>query len=143
VRPVPAQAVELARRFEGFERQAYICPAGFWTIGYGHLCEPHHPAITEAEGEAYLAQDLETALRAVLRYCPALTLEDPGKLSAIVDFAFNLGTGRLVASTLRRKINAKSWREAAQELRRWVWGGGRKLPGLILRREAEAILLLG
>ncbi|WP_423826681.1 glycoside hydrolase family protein, partial [Salmonella enterica] len=46
----------------------YICPAGFWTIGYGHFCDPKHPPITEAEAEAYLARDLQTALAATLRY---------------------------------------------------------------------------
>jgi lysozyme len=69
---VPQAAIELAKRFEGFERKVkrgieitavpYICPAGFWTIGYGHLCDPKHPPITEAEAEVYLARDLQSAL---------------------------------------------------------------------------------
>ena len=71
---VPQAAIELAKRFEGFERRVkrgieitavpYICPAGFWTIGYGHLCDPKHPPITEADAEVYLARDLQTALTA-------------------------------------------------------------------------------
>ena len=60
----------------------WLRPAGYWTIGYGHLCDPKHPAITEVQGEAYLAQDLRTALDATLRYCPVLATEPEGRLAA-------------------------------------------------------------
>lgn len=148
---VPQAATELAKRFEGFHRvaradpgraQPYICPAGYWTIGYGHLCDPKHPPITEAEAEIYLARDLQTALVATLRYCPVLATESEGRLAAIVDFTFNLGAGRLQTSTLRRRVNQRDWQQAGVELRRWIYGGGRVLPGLIARRTREAELLL-
>ena len=148
---VPKAAIDLAKRFEGFERKAkrgieitavpYICPAGYWTIGYGHLCDPQHPPISEAEAEVYLARDLQTALAATLRYCPVLATETERRLAAIVDFTFNLGVGRLQTSTLRRRINQRDWVAAELELRRWVYGGGRALPGLVARRDAEAALL--
>lgn len=148
---VPTAAIKLAKRFEGFERRVkrgtqvaavpYVCPAGFWTIGYGHLCAPDHPPITLEEAEAYLAQDLVNALNATLRYCPVLATEPEGRLSAIVDFTFNLGAGRLQMSTLRRRINQRDWTASAQELSRWIYGGGRVLPGLVARREAEALLV--
>lgn len=150
---VPQVAIDLAKRFEGFERKVkrgieiaavpYICPAGFWTIGYGHLCEPTHPPITEAEAEIFLARDLQSALAATLRYCPVLAAEPEGRLAAIVDFTFNLGAGRLQSSTLRRRINLRDWNAAGRELRRWVYGGGKVLPGLVTRREAEAVWLVG
>jgi lysozyme len=147
---VPQAAIALAKRFEGFHRvakidpgraQPYICPAGYWTIGYGHLCEPSHPPITEDEAEAYLARDLQTALAATLRFCPVLATEPEGRLAAIVDFTFNLGAGRLQTSTLRRKVNQRAWDSTRQELLRWVHGGGRVLQGLVVRREYEAKLL--
>lgn len=147
---VPPQAIALAKQFEGFHRvprhdpgraHPYICPAGYHTIGFGHLCQPDHPPITEAEAEVYLAQDLMVALRATLRYCPVLAAEPEGRLAAIVDFTFNLGAGRLQTSTLRRRVNQRDWPAAAQELLRWVRGGGKVLPGLVIRREAEARLL--
>jgi lysozyme len=60
---IPQAAIELAKRFEGFHKvpkndphgnaYPYICPAGFWTIGYGHLCDEDHAPITEDEGEVY------------------------------------------------------------------------------------------
>ena len=144
-------AIELAKRFEGFERRVkrgteitaipYVCPAGFWTIGYGHLCDAAHPPITEGEAEVYLARDLQTALAATLRYCPVLATEPERRLAAIMDFTFNLGGGRLQTSTLRRRINQRDWSGAAAELRRWVYGGGKVLPGLVARREAEVMLV--
>ena len=85
----------------------------------------------------YLAADMAYALRATLRICPVLATEPEGRLAAIVDFTFNLGAGRLQASTLRRRVNQRDWPGAAHELRRWIYGGGRVLPGLVLRREAE------
>ena len=148
---VPQAAIDLAKRFEGFcqvpksdpERAyPYVCPAGFWTIGYGHLCDAKHLPITMEEGEAYLAADMADALRATLRFCPVLATEPEGRLAAIVDFTFNLGTGRLQTSTLRRRVNQRDWQGAASELKRWVYGGGVILPGLVTRRAANAALLL-
>lgn len=149
---VPQAAVELTKRFEGFHRvpkndplrraHPYICPAGFWTVGFGHLCKPDHPPITETEAEAYLAQDLVNALTATLRYCPVLAMQSDSRLAAIVDFTFNLGAGRLQTSTLRQRINQQDWAAAGRELRRWVYGGGKVLPGLVTRREADVLLLL-
>ena len=147
---VPETAIDLAKRFEGFHRvpkadpdraHPYICPAGFWTIGYGHLCDPAHPPISVDEAEVYLARDLQTALTATLRYCPVLATEPEGRLAAIVDFTFNLGAGRLQMSTLRRRINQRDWSASAQELSRWIYGGGKVLPGLVARRRVEAALV--
>ena len=149
---VPQAAIDLAKQFEGFHRvpkadpmrraHPYVCPAGYWTIGYGHLCDPKHPPITVAEAEVYLARDLATALNATLRYCPVLVAEPEERLAAIVDFTFNLGAGRLQTSTLRRRVNQRDWLGASRELQRWVRGGGRVLPGLVARREAEMAILL-
>lgn len=147
---VPQAAIDLAKRFEGFHRvpkndlgraHPYVCPAGYWTIGYGHLCDPKHAPITEAEAEGYLADDLMTALKATLRYCPVLATEPEGRLAAVVDFTFNLGAGRLQASTLRRRVNQRDWGASAQELSRWIYGGGKVLPGLVARRKVEAALM--
>ena len=147
---VPQAAVDLSKRFEGFHRTPkldpdraypYVCPAGFWTIGYGHLCAADHSQITRDQAEAYLTSDLEIALRATLRYCPILATVSDNRLAAIVDFTFNLGAGRLQTSTLRRRVNLLDWPGAVREISKWVHGGGKVLPGLVLRRQAEALLL--
>lgn len=85
---------------------------------------------------------MQLALRATLRFCPVLAIEPEARLGAIVDFTFNLGAGRLQTSTLRRRVNQRDWAGATSELRRWVYGGGRVLPGLVARREAECKLIL-
>jgi len=101
---VPPQAIELAKRFEGFHRvqkgdpgraHPYVCPAGYWTIGYGRLCDRGHPPISEAEAEAYLAEDLREALNGTLRYCPVLATERKPRLAAIVDYTFTPRRGSL------------------------------------------------
>jgi lysozyme len=112
------------------------------TIGYGHLCDPKHPPITEAEAEVYLTHDLQTALAATLRCRPVSAAEPEARLAAIVDFTFNLGAGRLQTSTLRRRINQRDWVTAGQKLCRWVYAGWKVLPGLVNRREAEAAWLV-
>lgn len=147
---IPAEALTLAKTFEGLHKVVtrspevtigpYVCPAGFWTIGYGHLCDRDQQPITEEQAENWLRDDMTKALNATLRLCPVLSLH-PLKLAAITDFTFNLGAGRLQASTLRTRINQQNWSEAAKELRRWVYGGGKPLPGLVARREAEILLL--
>ncbi len=148
---VPQAAIMLAKRFEGFHRvpksdsgraYPYVCPAGYHTIGFGHLCQADHPPVTEAEAAAYLAADLMVALAATLRYCPVLAIAPENRLAAVVDFTFNLGAGRLQTSTLRRRINLRDWEGTAHELRRWIYGGGKVLPGLVLRRDAELTMML-
>ena len=148
---LPPLAIDLAKRFEGLHQipredpmhaYPYRCPAGVWTIGYGHLCEASHPPITQAQADQYLLEDLQIALAATLRHCPGLALEPEARLVAIIDFTFNLGAGRLQASTLRRRIVQRDWPSAAQELSRWVYCAGRRLPGLVQRREVEAAYLL-
>lgn len=148
-------ATELCKRFEGFRAKPYLCPAGVATIGYGstHYSNGRKVTlqdspVTEPEAKALLVVELlNTYAPGVLRQCPgllplALLEEDWGKLNAIVDFAYNLGVGRLQSSTLRRKINQQDWPGAQAELMKWVRGGGRVLPGLVTRRKAEAELLV-
>lgn len=141
-------ARELCKHFEGFRAKPYICPAGVPTIGYGATYYPDgrrvamtDPPISQADAEAMLDAQLQREyLPGVLRLCPSL-IAHPQALNAIVDFSFNLGVGRLQTSTLRRRINAGDWAGAAEQLRRWVRGGGKVLPGLVRRREAEVELL--
>lgn len=139
---VPQGAIDIAKSFEGLRLKPYICPAGYPTIGYGHVISSlNHPAISEEEAVDFLRKDFLIATRGAIRMCPSLAQDNEQRLAAISDFCFNLGVGRLQASTLRRRINQNKWDEAIKELRRWVRGGGRVLPGLVLRREAEINLI--
>lgn len=142
-------AAALCRRFEGFRAEPYLCPAGVPTIGYGATYYLNGTAVTLRDrplsleaADRLLVRQIETVyLPAALRQCPTLADEAPERLAAIVDWTFNLGEGRLRASTLRQRIETGDWNAVPAELRKWVRGGGRVLPGLVARREAEAALV--
>lgn len=131
----------IIKQFEGCKLTPYICPAGVWTCGFGSTgpdVVPGKPWTMEY-AEQRLQIDAAKFARATLLLCPNLSGDS---LSAIADFAYNLGIGRLKSSSLRRKLNAGDWDVAGDELRKWVNGGGRKLPGLVARREVERAILL-
>lgn len=135
--------IDLIKQFEGFWPTVYICPAGYPTIGYGHVVKPHErerfaKGITAEQAEALLRQDVESAERAVLRLI-TVPLTD-GQFDALVSFTFNLGAGALQRSTLRRRVNRGDHAAVPAEFGKWVWAGGRKLQGLVRRREVEATL---
>ncbi|MFI3187486.1 MAG: lysozyme, partial [Methylococcaceae bacterium] len=94
--------------------------------------------ISRARGEAMLIDELVKLVPWVIALCPTLYGK---RLAAILDFTYNLGIGRLRASTLRKRINAKEWESARIELLKWNKGGGKVLPGLVRRREVEARLI--
>lgn len=76
-----------------------------------------------------------------LRFCPVLVTELAARLAANVDFTLTLGAERLQSSTRRRRISQRDWIATEQELRRWIYGGGKVVPGLVTRREDEIALL--
>jgi lysozyme len=137
----------LVKRFEGLHRlknglvYPYLCPAGYWTHGYGKLCSKDTPPITPQEAEEDLATLMPGYLAEALKLAPRLWLVPPEVLGAIGDFVFNLGAARFRASTLRKKINEGDWEGALAELPKWKFGSGRVLPGLVLRRAAEAAII--
>lgn len=142
-------AAELARHFEGFYSKPYLCPAAVPTIGYGAthyldgrrvtLSDP--PISREAAEQLLRAQLTRIYLPAVLRQCPVVRTAPAGHVAALVDFTFNLGEGKLRSSTLRRVVNEQRWDLVPAELRKWVYGGGVRLNGLVRRREAEIALI--
>lgn len=134
-----ADGLALIQRFEGFSATPYRCPAGWWTIGYGHVIRPEEweklCRVDQGIAHWLLAQDVVAAERAVVRYIRVALTQ--GQFDALVSFTFNLGAGALQRSRLRRVINRQEHEAVPNELMRWVWAAGRKLPGLIRRRGAE------
>lgn len=149
MREALAITLELCKRFEGFRAKPYLCPAGVATIGYGSTyysdgrkVELTDPPVTREAAEALLRFELEhTYFPGAIRLCPTLLTQPPGRLAAIADFAYNCGVGRLQTSTLRRKVNERDWEGTKEQLMRWTRAGGRVLPGLVRRRQAEASLI--
>lgn len=125
---------ELINEFEGLRLEAYRCPAGVWTIGWGHTrgVAPGQK-ITEAEAERLLDLDLKPVIDALP---PGLTA---GQRAALGSLCFNIGVGAFMKSTLRRLVCANPTDpRIPAEFMKWRHSRGRELPGLVRRRRAEA-----
>lgn len=126
--------------FEGCSLTPYHKMGDVQTIGYGHTkgIVMSMEAITQEQANEWLKNDLSVALRAVNRLI-RVPLKN-NQLIALVDFTFNLGSGALQRSALRTKLNREE--DPSDEFAKWVWCSGRKLPGLIKRRDAEKALFM-
>ncbi len=142
MRRISSQGLELIKRFEGFSATPYRCPAGYMTIGYGHLIRTgeHYERVTPEIAERLLHDDVEYAESAVSRLIGAPLTQ--GQFDALVSFTFNLGPGALQRSSLRQKILRREYSAAAAEFSRWVYAGGIKINGLVARRCEERRLFL-
>lgn len=136
--------ISLIQYYEGVKLKAYKCPAGIWTIGYGHTGPDVKPGlvITTEKANALFSEDIAKFVAAVNTY---LTVDVTQNLfDALVSFAFNLGEGSLKRSTLLKYVNQKkTYTDISSQFRRYVYGNGVKLVGLVKRREAEALLAGG
>jgi lysozyme len=126
--------------YEDLKLKPYKCPAGYWTIGYGHKILPHETftTITPQEAEKLLGRDVEIAERAIERLVK--TQLHQLMFDALVSFTFNLGEGSLQKSTLLKHLNASQFRLASLEFCQWNRVGGQRLQGLINRRAEEQLL---
>ena len=159
---------DLMHRYEGFRNKPYLCPAHIWTIGYGHVLyqEQIRLPMVRVEGKntpmirkemplkiedfriwskdeinALFREDVANFERGVLRLVPGVVGRQ-GSFDALVSFAFNAGLGNLQRSTIRMKANRGDWEGAAEAFMAWTKGGGKVLPGLVKRRQAEIALFL-
>jgi lysozyme len=159
---------DLMHRYEGFRSRPYLCPAHIWTIGYGHVLyqEQIRLPVVRVEGKAtpmirkemplkpednrvwtkteideLFRTDVRTFERGVLRLVPGVVGRQ-GSFDALVSISFNFGLGNLQRSTIRMRANRGEWQGAADAFRVWTKGGGKVLPGLVKRREAEIALFL-
>lgn len=129
-------AYELIKQFEGLRLEAYLCPAGIWTIGYGHTSGVSpNSFITIQEADEYLHRDVATIemqlnkLNLSLRQC---------QWDAIVSFVFNVGIGNFRSSTLLAKIRTNpDDNSIMDEFLRWVYANGKVMRGLQKRRLTE------
>ena len=135
------QFYTLIKEFEGCKLKAYLCPAGVWTIGWGSTGPGIGPGLvwTQEQADERMYADALRFARATLALCPTL-INHKGKWCAVSDLGYNVGEGALAASTLRRKVLAEDWEGALREFPKWVYGGGKVLPGLVRRRQAEMVI---
>jgi lysozyme len=159
---------DLMHKYEGFRSRPYLCPAHIWTIGYGHVLYQEQirlpvvrvegketPMIrkemplksednrvwTKTEIDELFRNDVRTFERGVLRLVPGVVGRQ-GAFDALVSISFNFGLGNLQRSTIRMRANRGDWEGAAEAFKVWTKGGGKVLPGLVRRREAERTLFL-
>ncbi len=138
---------------EGLYLTSYKCPAGIWTIGWGHTGDVQPGMkITKHQAEVILEHDLQRFEEMVDN--AVMVPLNANQFSALVSFAFNVGPGAKdkkdgfvmlksgKPSSLLRKLNASAYLSAAEEFNKWVHGGGKILPGLVKRRAAERALFL-
>jgi lysozyme len=156
---VSDSAIEVIKHHEGKRNKPYLCPALLWTIGYGHVLYPEQAKLKLEERKAYplrpehdkiwsdggidaiLRSDLARFESGVIRLCSGAA-DHQSHFDALVSFSFNIGLGNLQSSTLRMKYNRGDFDGAADEFTKWNKGGGRVLPGLVLRRADERALFL-
>lgn len=136
--------IEHLKKYEGCKLEAYLCPAGVWTVGYGCTGKD----ITK--GTKWTAEKANTELEKRASECIAIALKlspilagegKSSKCAAIASFIFNCGADAYRKSTLKQSVDMEHWHEAAVQIKRWVHGGGKRLPGLVTRRDAEALML--
>lgn len=139
--------IALIQQFEGRRLEAYKCPAGVWTIGYGHTSAAGKPevkpgmVITKQEANDILVRDLVRYEDAVDRLVKVPLTQN--QFDALVSFTFNVGEGALAKSTLLKRLNAGDYNAVPAELMKWTKAGGKELPGLVRRRRAECAMWRG
>ena len=136
IRHTSPEGIELIKNYEGFRKDAYLCPSGIWTIGYGHTATTKPGmTITIREGELLLKRDLQIFEQAVNNLVKVSLTQN--QFDTLVSFAYNVGVGAFSNSSLLKFLNRGHHKTAAKELHRWVRGSNGKLPGLVRRRKAE------
>ena len=133
--------IAVIKKFEGLRLKAYKCPAGVFTIGYGHtenVCADSE--ISELMADQILRKDLQKFEQTINDLdLPLLQCE----FDALVSFVFNVGIGNFNKSTLKKLLSQKKFFYAAKEFDKWVFAGGKKLPGLQNRRNKERKIFEG
>jgi len=140
------RGIDLIKAFEGFRAKSYQCSASVWTIGWGSTrladgsrVTQNTPEMSRDEAESLLRKQLVSYEQAVLRLVPCKLTQS--QFDSLVSFAYNLGSGSLRASTLRKKV-IKGDPTAPDEFPRWSYASGKFIRGLHRRRMAERNLFL-
>jgi lysozyme len=138
---ISKNGLELIKRWEGCRTNAYLCPAGVWTIGYGHT-KTATPGmmISHSRADDLLLEDLKRFEEAVRRLVTVPLSQN--QFDALVSFIFNVGEGAFKGSTLLKLLNSGNYSSAANQFSKWVYAGKKVLPGLVARREDEYQLFI-
>lgn len=137
----PCLALDFIRNEEGCELHAYKCPAGVWTIGYGHTAGvTEGMSISQAHAEELLKSDVIDCAERMASYIKASVTK--WQYIALVSLSFNVGDLRRKAPKLLHYLNAGQEDMCAREFLDICRAGGKVVEGLKRRREKEAKLFL-
>lgn len=139
---VSAAALVGIATHEGYRSEAYKDAVDIPTIGFGETAGVKMG--DETTPERALVQLLESTEKHAdaIRQCIRVPLYQH-EFDAYISLAYNIGTRAFCQSTLVKKLNAKDYAGACEEIRRWNKAGGKVLPGLVKRREAEYRMCMG
>lgn len=129
--------IDLIKKYEGFRSKKYLCPAGLPTIGYGHQIRPREKftTLTPEKAEMLLKDDLRGVEANVTRLVKVGLTDN--QFSALASLVYNIGAGKFASSTMLKRLNMEDYAGAANEFDKWVYAGGKRLDGLIARRNSE------
>ena len=138
--------MSLLEQFEGLRLEAYLDSAGIATIGFGTIKYPDGSKvkkgdkITKAQAKQYKLHDLKEFESTVNTSVKASLTQN--QYDALVSLSYNIGSGAFKNSTLLKKLNSGDYKSAAEQFLAWNKAGGKKVQGLVNRREAEQKLFL-
>ena len=138
--------VDLIKYYEGLRRTSYLGPAEVWTSGYGAIrvfdggAVPPSTTISELQADELLRRDLSHTEDMVSRLIRVPLSEN--QFSSLVSLVFNIGAGNFQRSQIRQRVNRVDYNGAASIFWQWRRGGGRILPGLVVRRESERMFFV-
>tara|TARA_R100000781_G_scaffold112477_1_gene79730 strand:- start:436 stop:927 length:492 start_codon:yes stop_codon:yes gene_type:complete len=136
---ISEEGKSLIKKFEGCELKAYKCPAGKWTIGFGHVKNVKEgDEWSQSHAEHMLDVELEE-YEGYINDMVDMQLNQ-NQFDALVAWIYNLGPSNFRTSTLRKKLTPETISEVPYEIKRWNKANGKTLDGLIRRREAESLL---
>lgn len=138
---INAAGIKLVKDFEGFSAEAYQCPAGVWTIGWGRT-----EGVQEGD-KTTMAKEHKTLVDSLNRYAAHVeakcsVLPNENELAAMTSLAYNIGRDGFAKSTVLKCYNRGDREAAARAFAMWNKAAGKVLPGLVRRRAAEAALFL-
>jgi lysozyme len=140
------RGLALIRSFENFAPKAYRCPAGKWTIGYGHVIRANEAwlmtaTLTQAQAEQLLRDDLRPVETYLSRVLPDWARTH--HFDALASLVFNIGATAFDGSTLLARLKSGNRTAAQAEFVKWVFAAGKRLRGLEIRRACEQLMFAG
>lgn len=133
--------IAVIKKFEGLRLKSYKCPAGVYTIGYGHTENVNADSeISELMADQILRKDLKKFENSIKKLVKVPLSQY--QFDALVSLVFNIGATNFKNSTLLKYLNNSEYSLAAEQFERWIYSNGKKLDGLLTRRKAEKEIFL-